>query len=438
MPRIGPPFPGLDPRPPDATIRRVWRAQDDALLARLEDESVLERLWSHAAPGAAPLPARAAGLVPMRRARPQGPDAIVRAERGDPTVLLALATPGHLAALPAAEVHHLALFHRARAEHRIARGEILGPARDAIDRSLTLSIAGWLALGREQTYLDALARSVIGGALPAAEIERAAGAIPLRGLDAAAAIAREGAHGRDPARARALAAIARVDEAITIAGLPVDHPLASRARAHAAALRAGIVHEVMLPITIELEELASRQWKSAEIAAVMERAADAWRWSGEEPEIEHAIVTELPQFAWDLYRERKWDEMRAIIRPIEPAIERLARRVEQDPAELPWAAQCAQAVVFRAELAPTLDVQISLAERGLRLCPTLRNARLVLADLLCARAERRIDQPVLVRGSDAFSEAAKDVTRATELFPELKRLPAIRERLGRHLPGGTR
>ena len=168
MPRIGPPFPALDPRPPDATIRRVWRAQDDALLARLEDESVLERLWSHAAPGAPPLPARAAGLVPMLRARPQGPDAIVRAERGDATVLLALATPGHLAALPPAEVHHLALFHRARAEHRIARGEILGPARDAIDRSLTLSIAGWLALGREQTYLDALARSVIGGALPAA------------------------------------------------------------------------------------------------------------------------------------------------------------------------------------------------------------------------------------------------------------------------------
>src|SRR5688500_18741062 len=89
-------IPDLDPRPPDATIPAVWRAQDDALLARLEDESVLERLWSYAAPGAPPLPGRAAGLVPWLRARPRGADAITRAERGDASVLLALATPASL------------------------------------------------------------------------------------------------------------------------------------------------------------------------------------------------------------------------------------------------------------------------------------------------------------------------------------------------------
>ena len=90
-------------------------------------------------------------------------------------------------------------------------------------------------------------------------------------------------------------------------------------------------------------------------------------------------------------------------------------------------------VVFRAELAPTLDAQIALAERGQRLCPTLRNARLVLADLLCARAERRIDQPLLVRGADAYPEAARDVVRAIDLIPELRRLPSLRQRLGEPL-----
>jgi len=82
MPTIGRAFPSLDPRPVDATLRGVWRAQDDALLARLEDESVLERLWAYAAPGAAPLPARAAGLVPMLRAHDRGRDAIARAGSG--------------------------------------------------------------------------------------------------------------------------------------------------------------------------------------------------------------------------------------------------------------------------------------------------------------------------------------------------------------------
>jgi hypothetical protein len=209
----------------------------------------------------------------------------------------------------------------------------------------------------------------------------------------------------------------------------VSGELAARARARATAAHAEVVAAKIAPLALELDEIASRDWKPAEIASVLDRAHRAWREVGEDAEIERFLVRELPRFAWDLYRERRWDELRALLRPIERPTDRLARRIEADPREIAWAAQCAQALVFRAELAPTLETQIALAERGLRLCPTLRNARLVLADLLCARAERRIDQPLLLRGTDGWAVAARDVERAAEIYPELKRLPALRARL---------
>lgn len=409
----------------------MWRAADEALLARLEDERILARVWAIAAPGAEPLHPRAAGMIRLLRDRPDAAEAIAAAERGHAGRLLAQLSPARLGGWSPALVHHVALFHRARTEHALSR-DLRGS--EALDGSLVLVMAAWLALGAESAYLAALARDVIGGALPAAEARRATEQASVRGIEAVGASAREGLDARSEGAARALHALARADDAIAAA--EISGPLAERARARAEGLRAELVSALLAPSIAEIEELAARDWSAADVAAALERARDAWRWAGEEIEVERFLVRELPRFAWDLYRARRWEDLRSLLRPLQAPSDRLAQRIERDPAQIAWAAQCAQVLVFRAELAPTLDAQIELAERGLRLCPTLRNARLVLADLLCARAERRLEGPALLHPASDRSEARRDVERAESIFPELSRLPAVREKLARR--GGGR
>ncbi|AKF07361.1 hypothetical protein DB32_004510 [Sandaracinus amylolyticus] len=411
-------------------MRDVWRAADEALLARIEDEHVLERLWARAAPGATPLHPRASGMVRLLRERADARDAIAAAESGNAAPLLVRLEPSRLEGWSPALVHHLALFHRARAEHAIARDAVsTSAARQTLEHALMLIGATWIALGREQTYLRELALDVIAGALPAGEIDRAVDAAAMRGLDVIAAIAREGIDARRGGAAIALRVLGRASEVVAIAG--ADGALADRAQDRALGLRSELVHTMLAPLSIEIEELAAREWKPIEVASVLERARDAWRWAGEEVEVERFVVRELPRFAWDLYRARKWDDLRLVLRPLEQPSDSLAMRIQRDPMELAWAAQCAQVLVFRAELAPTLDAQIGLAERGYALCPTLRNARLVLADLLCARAERRLEGPSVLRAADSWQDAKRDITRAEEIHPELSRLPAAREKLAR-------
>jgi hypothetical protein len=209
------------------------------------------------------------------------------------------------------------------------------------------------------------------------------------------------------------------------------------AQAHARALRGAIVSELVAGLAHDLDELAAGGTDRAsptEVEAVLSRARDAWSWAGREVEIAVLVARELPRFAWDVYRERRWDDLRTLLSPIEAMSDDLATHVERDPAMLAYAAQSAQLLVFRAELGPTLDRQLVLAERAFALCPSLRNARLVLGDLLCARAERRLDAPVLLRPPDAVLEARRDVERAASIFPDLRRLPALRARLARGGP----
>ncbi|UJR80051.1 hypothetical protein [Sandaracinus amylolyticus] len=412
------------------TVRDVWRAADETLLSRIDDERVLASLWERAAPGAEALHPRAAGMVRLLRERPDASQAIAAAEAGNVAPLLGRLEPSRLEGWAPALVHHLALFHRARAEHAIARDAVsTSAARETLERALMLIGATWLALGRERAYLRGLATDVIAGALPSSEVERAVDAAALRGLDVIAAMAREGIETRSGGAAIALRVLGRVADVITIAG--AEGALADRARDRALGLRSDLVHTMLTPLTIEIEELAAREWKPIEVASVLERARDVWRWAGEEVEVERFVVRELPRFAWDLYRARRWDDLRLLLRPMEQPSDSLAMRIQRDPLELAWAAQCAQVLVFRAELAPTLDAQIGLAERGYKLCPTLRNARLVLADLLCARAERRLEGPAVLRAADAWQDAKRDITRAEEIHPELTRLPAAREKLAR-------
>ena len=106
-----------------------------------------------------------------------------------------------------------------------------------------------------------------------------------------------------------------------------------------------------------------------------------------------------------------------------------AARIERDSTRLAYAAPCAQMFVFRAEVAQTFDGQVELAERAVALCSTHRNGRLVLADLLIERGLRVLDVAKPWATGDALAKAAKDVRRAAELFPQLKRLPEAKQRL---------
>src|SRR5215212_2593224 len=94
-----------------------WRAEDDALLERLEDEALLARLFEHhvgaiaAKNGAARPHARAAGLVAAARKEPGGVDVVTRARAGDLVALVRFLEAPPLRERRAELLHHLALLH---------------------------------------------------------------------------------------------------------------------------------------------------------------------------------------------------------------------------------------------------------------------------------------------------------------------------------------
>lgn len=403
----------------------MWRADDEALLRQLDDEVLFERLWSEVAPGAAPLHPRAAGIIDWLRRSADWPPVGKAVAMGDLRPLRALTNPPSLKGREGELLHHLALFHAARvatiSAQVLARGgHPEAPAQRALEEAMGYVVAAWLALGAEQTYLTHLVAHVFRNAKGAPPTDELA----LRGIRAIAARA---ASWNDAPLCIPLQVLRRIEVAVAMAG--VDGPLAEAARRCAARESDRIIASRLDPFRAQLDAVAARNWTGPEARDLFARLRNEWEWSGEDVELEHLMVTEVPRFAWDLYRDKKWAELRALLAPIEVPTDQLQRRIERDPAQLAWAAACAQVLIFRAELAPTLDAQVALAERGHRTCPSLRNARLVLADLLCARAERRLETPVLLRRSEAHDEASADVERAESLYPELRRLAQIKRKL---------
>ncbi|MEO0323865.1 MAG: hypothetical protein AAF447_12970, partial [Myxococcota bacterium] len=131
-----------------------WRAEDQALLDRLEDASLARAMLRDLAPERAGLGRRGGGLVRHLRARPGGEEARRRASAGDRAALLRVARPARYAGLDPELLHQLALFEEA-ANPRSPR-----------------ALAAWLALAADPEYLSRRAEAVAGDAL--AERERAA------------------------------------------------------------------------------------------------------------------------------------------------------------------------------------------------------------------------------------------------------------------------
>lgn len=400
----------------------VWRADDDVLLQRLEDEVLLEQLVADLVGGRPPISPhpRAAGLFGALRSLPGGLSAVERAAAGDRAALVALVRP---AKLPVAEpllLHHLALLEAGVADARAALG---GDPVDARVRSL----AAWFALGQSGRYLEDLARVVAGGAVADGEASRIAQEAPRAVLGKLGDAARVGARERTREASAALWALARVDEACDRAGL-APTPREAYVR-RAGALRAAAVDEALAPLHEALGESKARGAAASEAPAIFARAAEAWRWAGEDEAVERFAVQEIAPIAWEVYRGGRWSELRSLLAPILPLVDRLAGRIEADPTHIAYAAPCAQALVFQADAEERPELSQALAERAVRICPTHRNGRLTLANALCDEAIRMLDGWPPRR--DAVAVAAARIERAATLFPDCKRLVRAREALAK-------
>lgn len=406
-----------------------WRAADDALLARLEDERCFEGVWRALTPEGTPPPhPRAAGVLVELRATPAGRAAVEQADRGSfGPILRALAHPDPAALAPRL-AHHLALLWqrigRACAASRDAT--VRGGAEAAHVRSLAM----WIWLAGEERYLTTLAAQVIGDALPERDVLAAGREVAFEALTALGETARAGARDRTPESEIALRALARVPEACRLAAAP--EALSATATARARRERDRAVEEAIGRLEQTLEEATTRGAAPDELVPLLWDASGVWRWAEHDVHVERFLVRVITPTLWDHYRERQWDAIRALLRPLEGPVESLARRTEGDSTQLAYAAPCAQMLVFRAEVARTFDEQLATAERALAICPTHRNGRVVVADLLVERGLRRLDRAMPWETGDALADAERDCRRAMELYPQLKRLEDAKQRLKGH------
>lgn len=311
--------------------------------------------------------------------------------------------PDELAVVGDRALHAVAALALARLEQALGAND-----EREIEQSGAHAIRSWAALAGRTAYLERLAVPVLGArAELAGELT---GRIGLEGVASALTLrAREG--GEVGPLLRALASADAL-------------PAASRSRA--SSVRLEVLDAILEPVRRSLDDLATRRPSTDELVAAFAAVRSAWRRSGGDVELEVLAVERLPDFAWDLYRERRLPELARVVEEVAEPGTSLAARIERGEA-LAWAAPCAQVLVFRAELANRFDAQVALAERAFVVCPTLRNARIVLGDFLLTRAERALD--LGASRTSAGTSPRDDVERAAALHPELRRLPKVREKL---------
>lgn len=416
----------------------MWRPEDDALLGRLEDEVVLERLLRHhvGAHAERAMPhARAAGLVALARALPGGEDAVRVALGGDATALARLLEAAPMRERAPELLHHLALYFAKVAT--TLESVAPEPAANAWMRA----IAAWLALGEERSYLARLEEGILGDARKTAHEASASDKAGVLIAPECVALElledlgkRAEATSRDLALSgrAALLALSWVGEAARIAGVP--EAAARRAQGVAERGRNAALDAALATIAETFDEASVRGELAASGRAILSRALFAWAWSGSDEAVEQFVVDRLATLGWELYRARSWDALRSTFDPFRGLIDHMATRIEQDPSKLAFAAPCAQMFVFLTDVEPSGSRKLELAERAVRLCPTHRNGRLNLASLLCDQALASMRQMGPFAGSDELERVRARLARAESLYPRSSELPeakAMLERLAR-------
>lgn len=400
-----------------AVVRAAWRNEDEALLVRLLDESVIERVFQSQVGKDAQPPRRASSLIASLKKNPDGLAAVAAAQEGNLGPLLEqICHPAKLASAGPELLHQLALFHAAVSEAK-------GGSVDALLRSLT----AWLRLVKEGRYLSELGKAVVASSLVAKDLEKALTEAALWPIDDLGKEARQGARELSPKAAASLATLRHVPEAATLAGAP--EALSRLACEKAASLAALAIEEALTQPLQALTELATKPDPPAQEAhTLLKRLAAVWSWSGSDESVEHAAIEQTAPLAWAHYRASRWTELGMLIDPIWPLVDSLATRIKADPTKLAYAASTAQMVVFRSDVVNDRTKMMELLERALVICPTHRNTRLRIANELCNDALRLL--PGRRAPTHQGYETAKTlITRAEQLYASANGLPEAQKRL---------
>jgi len=401
----------------------MWRPDDQQLLERLEERTVMRALWRRMSRGAPPPSERAAGLVHLLRQTDEGARAVEQALEGELELLVALTRPRRYDGLRPPLVHHLALWH-----HAVARA---APPDAEAEEAWLHALAAWTALATEASYLRSLAEAVAGDAVPAVDREAVALGAPSRLLAELEALGLEGAASLSDTTALGLRVLSRVPEALARCGATQDtlasHPLAREAKRR----RRALVDAAMEPVHLALEEAQAKGQPGEPHLAAFASAVRVWRFTAHDLELERFVLDQVLPIAWELYNHKHWSLLRRLDQTLAAVVDALANRLGQDPELVAYASRVAQMLVFRAELEGRFETQLEIAERALALCDTHRNGRLVCADLLSERALRRIETAPLWDRKRAALEARVDTRRAESLFPGLDRTKRAKEAIAR-------
>jgi hypothetical protein len=396
----------------------MWRSEDQALLERLEDQEVFELLWRAEAPSAKPLHPRAAGLIQVLRQRRSGLAALAAIHRGDPAPLLAAVRPESMTGLPGPLLHHIAIYNA-----RLAAACQHDPER--VERARKCSLAAWIALAQQGSYLEQLARAVLG---EDGDIQSAVEAAAIAPLDELGKQALSGARELSSAAGQALRTLTHVSDACRISGCSAV--VAKRFERHAERLRARVIETALAPISEAISDATARGQAETEGALFMERVARVWGWADADEHVERFAVDVVTPIAWNVYHEENSDiALRRLIGPLDALVDRLAWRIQTDGSRIAYAAPCAQMYVFRSEIGTNAQERLRWAERSLEICPSHRNGRLILASLLVHEVRDRLDRSAMfMQGSD-FHDLESKLARADELYPRTRGLDDLKEKV---------
>lgn len=358
---------------------------------------------------------------------PGGDEAVQAALKGDVSKLARLVDQPPLRDRSPSMLHHIALYFA-----RVASTtETATP--DLAANAWMRSIAAWLALGEERSYLERLEQAILGaeaGAKAKARTELIPPErVPLDVLSDLAKRAEGSTRDLAPRGRAALLALAWIDEAARIAG--ANEETTKRARAAAERGRAAAIDAALAVIGEALDEANVRGELTTVGRTVLTRAINVWTWSGHDEAVEQFVADRLATIGWELYRAHDWPGLRLAFDPFRPMIESFAGRIEKDPSRIAFAAPCAQMFVFLTDIESNGARKRELAERAVRLCPTHRNGRLNLASLLCDEAITAMRGMMLFTRKEELERVAALVERAEKLYPQSTELPEAKAMLER-------
>jgi hypothetical protein len=355
---------------------------------------------------------------------------------GDVTKLARLVEAPPMRDRPPEMLHHVALYYGKVAS------TLEGVAPDAAANAWMRSLAAWLALGEERTYLARLEDAILGIAPGAAGAPAKAKSkdkaftalipperVPLEMVADLGRRAENTSRDLAPPGRAALLALAWVGEAGRIAGVADD--VTRRAQQVAERNRNAALDAALAVIGEALDDANVRGELTTSGRPILQRALHVWMWSGQDELVEQFVVDRLATVGWELYRARSWDALRYTFDPFRPMIEHLAMRIEQDPSKIAFAAPCAQMFVFLTDIEQVFTRKLELAERAVRLCSSHRNGRLNLASLLCDQAIASMRQMVLFARRDELDRVEALLSRAETLYPQSTELPEAKAMLER-------